>query len=342
MNITITGDIGSGKSTVAKLLSDKLNLIVVDTGALYREYASNQGLDVLEQNNSDDWSIDRKIDSTIAELGKTRDNQIFVSRLGWYFVPDAIKIYLAINPVLAARRIVEDTTRRSERHSTVDECFDYNSKRKGLELERYAKLYNLADPSGYESADIVVVVGKNNAADVCECITNAIDKKEYGFFIDPRVLIPTQSIRDCNMSALEDYKKFMESDGVKKLDIDLHKSGDLYYVNDGHPRVAAACIKNVKFIKTPSPKPMISFTPNSDIYDYEDLTSNSLRDEITLQDKQEKAMNEKSDRVKEQMKSYAESHNMSYEELCDKVYKEMPDILMMTILQYVWRQKKDI
>ena len=101
MNITITGDLGSGKTTVSKLLAEKLGMEVVDTGMIYRKFAEDKGMDVLEQNNSDDWSIDRKIDSEVERLGKEKDNQIFVSRLAWHFIPNALKIYLTINPLLA-------------------------------------------------------------------------------------------------------------------------------------------------------------------------------------------------------------------------------------------------
>ena len=114
-NITITGDIGSGKSTVSKKLAEKLNMSIIDSGQLYREFASSKNISVLEQNNSDDRSIDIKIDNTIESIGKEQKGIIFVSRLAWYFVPDAIKIYLKVNPLLAAERIVKDN-RVGEKH----------------------------------------------------------------------------------------------------------------------------------------------------------------------------------------------------------------------------------
>ena len=35
-NIAIDGPAGAGKSTVAKIIADKLNMVYVDTGAMYR------------------------------------------------------------------------------------------------------------------------------------------------------------------------------------------------------------------------------------------------------------------------------------------------------------------
>ena len=105
MNITITGDIGSGKSTIARIIAEQLNMNIIETGELYRKYSNEHGVDVLGQNKSNDWSIDKKIDNEIARLGKEVDNTIFVSRLAWYFVPNAVNIYLTVNPILAAKRV---------------------------------------------------------------------------------------------------------------------------------------------------------------------------------------------------------------------------------------------
>ena len=39
LNIAIDGPAGAGKSTIAKMVSKKLNCIYVDTGAMYRAVA---------------------------------------------------------------------------------------------------------------------------------------------------------------------------------------------------------------------------------------------------------------------------------------------------------------
>lgn len=286
MNITITGDIGSGKSTVAKELAKRLSMSIVDTGQLYRKYAQDKGLNVLEQNKSEDWSIDHLIDEELIELGKMKDNQIFVSRLAWHFVRNAIRIYLVVNPMLAACRIAEDKTRNSESHTSIEETYNYNKSRKSLELDRYAKLYSLDDPSGLSHADIVIVVGKNSVEDVCDCIELALQNNDFGYYIDPKTLIPTQCIRDYNMGTINDYFEEVGYGTVKCLNIPICKSGELYYVKDGHHRVAA-CIRNgVKFIRTNNVTDQYCYTESRDIYDYEELVSISLQDELGVQEMQ--------------------------------------------------------
>ena len=53
MNIAIDGPAGAGKSTIAKLCAKKMNLIYVDTGAMYRAvalYLLESGIDVNDRN----------------------------------------------------------------------------------------------------------------------------------------------------------------------------------------------------------------------------------------------------------------------------------------------------
>lgn len=281
MNITITGDIGSGKSTVSKLLAELLNMKIVDSGALYREFSTNKGLDVLQQNKSDDWSIDREIDSTIERLGREEDNIIFVSRLAWHFVPDAIKIYLIINPVTAAKRIAVDKIRTGEKHTNWKDTLLYNQERKELELKRYSTMYGLKDPSGLDDADIVMVVGKNDAETVAKCLYNIIRNNRCGYFIDPKVMLPTQSIRDYNMQVLDEYVKSLPTD-LPIVEAYIWTCLGNYYIGDGHHRVLAAIKLNIDFICIPLPvdvkhKPMI---PN--IYNYEDISGVSFDDECLL------------------------------------------------------------
>ena len=284
-NITITGDLGSGKSTVAGLLAKRLDMDVVETGELYRKYAEQKKLDVLQQNASTDWSIDEKIDSTIKQMGEEKDGIIFVSRLAWYFVPDAIKVYLIINPILAAERIFNAKGRVGESHQSVEEVVEYNRKRKELELSRYSEMYGIADARGYDEADIVVVVGNNSPEDVASCIYAAIVNKEYGFYIDPRVLLPTQCIRDFNMNTLDDYRKSLKPALVSNVDADVRECMGTYAIADGHHRIAACILNGVNFVCVPRPRSTDIYITETYVYDYEDLVKIDLSYELCIYQK---------------------------------------------------------
>lgn len=278
-NISITGDIGSGKSTVAKELAERLSMRIVDSGQLYRKFALDKNISVLEQNQSDDNSIDIKIDNTIAEMGKNENGIIFVSRLAWHFVPDSIKIYLKVNPLVAAERVVNDT-RVGETHTNVEDTLKYNQERKQLELDRYRDMYSIDDPSGYSNADIICNIGYNKPEDVVDILYTAIINREFGFYTDPKVLLPTQCIRDFSISKMNFYIDLLEES--KGVDADVSMYRDSLYINDGHHRVAACISLNKNFIRIPKPN-VINVKPDIPTpYDYEDMVSIRISEEYKL------------------------------------------------------------
>ena len=87
MNITITGNLGSGKSSVAKILKEQ-GYEYSSTGNIFRQLAMEQGLSVEEFNKQvneaasrGDHSVDKMIDDTTTRIGEERDRVVFGSRL---------------------------------------------------------------------------------------------------------------------------------------------------------------------------------------------------------------------------------------------------------------------
>ncbi len=67
MNIAIDGPAGAGKSTIAKLLAAKLDILYLDTGAMYRAVglkALNTGVDISDAAAVEKMLADTKIDVT--------------------------------------------------------------------------------------------------------------------------------------------------------------------------------------------------------------------------------------------------------------------------------------
>ena len=106
LRVTIAGDIGSGKSTVAKRLAELVGVDALSTGGIQRQLAQKRGLTVLELNKlaEEDASIDRDIDSYL--MGLSPGDLVVESRMAWHFVPDTLKTYLYISDKAAARRIL--------------------------------------------------------------------------------------------------------------------------------------------------------------------------------------------------------------------------------------------
>src|SRR6185436_13253867 len=112
MLITISGVPGSGKTTVAKLLAERLGLPHVYAGDLYRQEAKRRGLD-LEQFNAlceKDHSVDRTLDTAMTERAR-EGGVVLEGRLAGYFANkeglDALKVWLTASDDVRARRVAQ-------------------------------------------------------------------------------------------------------------------------------------------------------------------------------------------------------------------------------------------
>ena len=107
MIITISGMPGSGKSTIAKILAQKLGYKHYSIGDLRGKMALDRHLTIDELNElgkREGWT-DREPDEYQKKLGHEEDNFVIDSRLGFYFIPHSFKLFLTVDPEVAAERI---------------------------------------------------------------------------------------------------------------------------------------------------------------------------------------------------------------------------------------------
>src|SRR3989338_777396 len=143
MRITISGKAGSGKSTVAKLLSEKLNLRHYSIGDLMRAMAKEKGISLIELNRlaETDKSIDLELDGKLKELAKSKDNLVVDGRLTAFFIPNAdVRVFLETEDKTRAERILKDK-REHEKSKDIDEMTEKIKKREDSEKKRYMQYY---------------------------------------------------------------------------------------------------------------------------------------------------------------------------------------------------------
>jgi cytidylate kinase len=174
--ISLTGDLGSGKSHLSRLLSEKLGYRIISTGHIQRDIAHKHGMTTLELNEYTRThpEIDDEIDGRVSELGNSTESLIFDSRLAWHFAPHSFKVYLTVDPDEAARRIFKDQ-RYSEKYQTVEEAKQQILARRQSELQRFKEYYHI-DYADLHNYDIVVDTSHHPPSEVCETIIRSFEK----------------------------------------------------------------------------------------------------------------------------------------------------------------------
>jgi cytidylate kinase len=169
--ITVTGDLGSGKSATSRLLCERTGFDYVSTGRIQRQLAQELNLDTLEMNRRADVdpTIDQRIDGIFIDLGKDPNPYVVDSRLAWFFLPSSYKVYLQTPPDIAAQRIIKDSTRHSERYENPEEAIQKILARKQSENERFLKKYG-ADSANLHNFDIVIDTTRRKPDQVADLI----------------------------------------------------------------------------------------------------------------------------------------------------------------------------
>lgn len=150
MIITLSGKPGSGKSTIAKMLAEKLGFKRYYMGEIRRRLAKSRGLTLEEFNKLGEKEIftDKEVDEYQKRLGETEDNLVIEGRVAFHFIPNSLKIFLDVNEEEGARRIFQSLQESNDRNegmdlNTPDDVLESIQKRMESDNFRYQKYYNL-------------------------------------------------------------------------------------------------------------------------------------------------------------------------------------------------------
>ncbi len=159
MIITISGMPGSGKTTVAKLLAGKLGLKHYYMGGIRRDIAAKKGITLNELNRlaEKDPGSDRVVDDYLVKLGREEDGFIAEGRTAAHFIPQSVKVFIAVDIKEGARRIMDDVRvkgnkRNEEVKDNIDEMAALLNARIVSDTTRYEKYYgiDIFDPDMYD------------------------------------------------------------------------------------------------------------------------------------------------------------------------------------------------
>lgn len=162
MIISISGKVGSGKSSVGEILSKRLKMKRYSMGQLRRDMARDMGITINELNKlgeKEDFT-DKKVDEFAEKLGKTQDNFIIEGRTMFHFIPHSIKVFLDVESQEGARRIFNESKemkekRNEEEYESVEELKKHNIERMKSDTRRYKKYYGI-DPYDKKNFDFIL------------------------------------------------------------------------------------------------------------------------------------------------------------------------------------------
>ena len=148
MHITLTGNLGSGKSTVCRILEQQYGFEIYSTGKVIRSIADEMGISVLEMNElmTKDHKYDHMIDDRTARISRENPDKsiLFDSRLAWHFVEKSFKVFLSVDLAEAARRVYADASRGDvESYRSEADAAEQLAARAANEDARYNEIYGI-------------------------------------------------------------------------------------------------------------------------------------------------------------------------------------------------------
>ncbi|MFH1399560.1 MAG: (d)CMP kinase [Candidatus Woesearchaeota archaeon] len=153
MIITISGLAGSGKSTVAKLVAQKLGCNHYSAGDLQRELANEHNLTIKQWGELEarDEKYDKMVDDRTVILGKTKDNFVMDGWLAPKFIPHSIKVFLTGEEKVRAQRRLNHK-RQEEQFTDINQTIIDMRERIKCNRERWLRYYNydLLDERNYD------------------------------------------------------------------------------------------------------------------------------------------------------------------------------------------------
>ena len=163
--IVVSGQPGSGKTTIARGLAQRLGIEHLSSGKLFREYAARLGMDIVEFHRyaEEHPEVDREIDEYVRSRA-SKGGVVIDSHVALWLLRDLahVAIYVKASLEVRARRIAERDG------VSVEDAERELRKREESNRRRYMSLYGV-DISDIFRADLVVdtsLIGPDEAIDV--------------------------------------------------------------------------------------------------------------------------------------------------------------------------------
>lgn len=173
LDITITGSLGSGKSTVGKILSEKLKFKIISAGNIMRNLSNKYKMDINDFSLyiKDKPNFDLELDEELKNTSSSNQGVIFDSRIAWHLLPKSFKIFLYVDETTSANRIYNDKNRTNENYESLIDAQKRIKERSLNTINRLNKLYGV-DILNKENYDLYLDTSNLTIEEVTDVILN--------------------------------------------------------------------------------------------------------------------------------------------------------------------------
>ena len=268
MHITITGNLGSGKSTIAKYIRDEYGFEIYSTGTIQRKLAKELGKTTLEMNElmCSDPKYDNMIDDATTRTARENTDKdiIFDSRLAWNFVEKSFKVFVSVSLNEAAKRVYNDTNRGVvEEYSSLHEAKDKLKQRAKTENVRFKDMYNL-ECFDFNNYNLVIDSTYNKPEEIARVVIEEAKKfytmvEEVGFeetnkgwntiLVSPKRLLHFDIEENDKVRLQELVTEIKETGKVSGKNILVKNVDDEYHIVEGRDEVIASYLADMPFVE---------------------------------------------------------------------------------------------
>ncbi|MDR2358083.1 MAG: cytidylate kinase family protein [Oscillospiraceae bacterium] len=243
--LSITGELGSGKSSICEKLCGRFGLSVYSAGKIMREMAEKAGVSIERMNKlvAENEDIDKQIDRRMANLSELPGLFVVDARLGWYFVRDTYKIYAYVDRKVGARRVAGDGGRICEVYGDEYKAMEKLGIRQKLEIERFKSIYGV-DYLDMRNYDLVIDTTDITSEEAALFVADRYEAGDRGVYLSKYSLYPTRRLGE-----FDGQKPREQPPGGRALPVVAHCSDNKYYIEDGHRSIAADIQRGKRLIE---------------------------------------------------------------------------------------------
>jgi predicted cytidylate kinase len=167
--ITISGYAGTGKSTVGKVLAEKLNYEFLSVGNFTREFAEREfgmSINEFQEKCEKEPSLDDYVNFKFRDICNNTENFVADFRLGFYFVKNSLNVLFTLSEKEAFERLSK--TLRNKEQTDFESIRKRNEDMRRRFIEKFG--VDFADEKNY---DLIIDTSEKTPLEIMEQILAA-------------------------------------------------------------------------------------------------------------------------------------------------------------------------